>query len=230
MTDAGIKGAGSRPAQRWIVLSGVVGLAGALLVGAGEFALHFNPAGGYEDPEYRFWLTIDPGRLDLGYALTVFAAPLYLIGYWHLSRMLRPASKLLAGLFFAVGAYGFVIGAVWIGQRLFLGWIVHAIAAGDAAPDLLRNLAARNEVLVNFLRVAVAANSLIWIGLVASGRTRYPRWAVVFAPAVLLAAVFASYLWLRPVGVFLIPTAMNVVHTILFLVSIFISMNFRAAR
>lgn len=214
--------------RQWLVLSGVAGLAASLLVGAGEFALHFNPLGGYDDPQYRFWLPIDQTRLDIGHWLTVFAAPLYLVGYWHLAEMLKPASRLFARIFFLVGAYSFVIGAVWIGQRLFLSWIAQAVAAGEAAPALLSGLADRNELLIDLLRAAVALNSLIWIVLVASGRTWYPRWSVVFAPAILLALVFASYVWLRPVGVFLAPTAMNVAHGGLFLMSVLRSLSVRS--
>jgi hypothetical protein len=142
--------------------------------------------------------------------------------------MLKPASKLFAWTFFLVGAYSFVIGAVWIGQRLFLGWIAQAVAAGAAPPALLSGLADRNEFLIDLLRAAVALNSLIWIVLVASGRTRYPRWGVVFAPAILLALVFASYIWLRPVGVFLAPTAMNVAHGGLFMMSVLRSLSVRS--
>lgn len=214
--------------RQWLALSGVAGLAASLLVGAGEFALHFNPLGGYEDPHYRFWLSIDETRLDVGHWLTVFAAPLYLVGYWHLAEMLKPASRLFGWIFFLVGAYSFVVGAVWIGQRPFLAWVAQAVAKGEASPVLLSALADRNAVLINFLRAAVAFNSLIWIVLVASGRTWYPRWGVVFAPGILLALVFASNVWLRPFGLFLAPSAMNVAHGGLFLMSVLRSFSVRS--
>lgn len=209
--------------------AGLVGLFGASLVGIGEFCLQFNAGGGYEDPSYAYFATIARAQLDLGYALSVFAAPLYLVGYWHLKSMLAPASRVLAWLFFLIGAYSFVLGAVWIGQRPFLALTVQAIEAGEAAPALLAALAARNEILVNVLRGAVAFNSLIWIALILSGRSFYPRWMALFAPGILLAMVFAAYLWAPAIGVYLLPTAMNVVHVIVFALSLTVVIS-RQAR
>lgn len=203
-----------------ITETGIAGLMGACLVGIGEFCLQFSPGGGYEDPAYGFLAGIARADLDLGYMLSVFAAPLYLVGYWHLKSMLAPASRVFAWLFFLIGAYSFVLGAVWIGQRPFLALTVQSIEAGEATPALLAAFAARNEILVNVLRAAVAINGVIWIGLIVSGRSLYPRWMAAFAPGILLALVFAAYVWVPGVGVYLLATAMNVAHVIVFALSL----------
>lgn len=198
------------------VEAGLIGFMAAVFVGIGEFCLQFSPRGGYEDQSYAFFLDVGRAQLDLGYALTVFAAPLYLVGYWHLKTMLAPASRLAAWAFFLIGAYGFVIGAVWIGQRPLMALAVQSIAVGDAAPALLREFAARNEVLVNVLRAAVGVTSLIWIALILGGRTLYPRWMALLAPGILLAIVFALYVFTPTIGAYLLPTAMNAAHVVVF--------------
>ncbi|HCK84036.1 MAG TPA: hypothetical protein DHW63_05820 [Hyphomonadaceae bacterium] len=198
------------------VEAGLIGLIAASFVGIGEFCLQFSPHGGYEDQTYAFFLGVGRAQLDLGYALTVFAAPLYLVGYWHLKTMLAPASRLAAWAFFLIGAYAFVIGAVWIGQRPLMALTAQAIAAGGAAPALLEEFAARNEVLVSVLRAAVAITSLIWIALILGGRTLYPRWMALLAPGILLAAVFALYAFAPAIGVYVVPTAMNAAHLVVF--------------
>jgi hypothetical protein len=199
--------------------AGFIGLLAACFVGIGEFCLQFSPRGFYEDQAYGFFLDVGRAQLDLGYALSVFAAPLYLVGYWHLKTMLAPASRLAAWAFFLIGAYAFVIGAVWIGQRPFMALLVQAIAAGEAAPSLLTEYAVRNEILVNVLRAAMVLTSVIWIGLILSGRTLYPRWMALLAPAILLAGVFALYALAPAIGVYVLPTAMNAVHVVVFAMS-----------
>ena len=37
------------PNHRTIIITGIIGMAAAILVGAGEFMLHFSPAGDYAD-------------------------------------------------------------------------------------------------------------------------------------------------------------------------------------
>lgn len=212
------------------VEAGLIGLIAAVFVGIGEFCLQFSPRGGYEDPTYAFFLDVGLAQLNLGYALTVFAAPLYLVGYWHLKTMLAPASRLAAWAFFLIGAYGFVIGAVWIGQRPLMALATQAIAAGDAAPALLAEFAARNEVLVNVLRAAIAVTSLIWIALILGGRTLYPRWMALLAPGMLLAIVFALYLFAPAIGVYLLPTAMNAAHVVVFALSSAVAIAHAARR
>lgn len=210
--------------------AGLIGLLAAGFVGIGEFCLQFNPRGFYEDPAYGFFLEVGRAQLDLGYALSVFAAPLYLVGYWHLKTMLAPASRLAAWAFFLIGAYAFVIGAVWIGQRPFMALLVQAIAAGEASPSLLGAYASRNEILVNVLRAAVAITSVIWIGLILSGRSLYPRWMAVLAPALLLAGVFGLYALVPSIGIYVLPTAMNAVHIVVFAASTAIALARSAQR
>lgn len=201
------------------VEAGLIGLLAACFVGIGEFCLQFSPRGFYEDPAYGFFLDVGRAQLDLGYALSVFSAPLYLVGYWHLKTMLAPASRIGAWAFFLIGAYAFVIGAIWIGQRPFMALLVQAIAAGEAAPSLLTEYAVRNEILVSVLRAAVALTSVIWMALILSGRTLYPRWMALLAPALLLAGVFALYAFAPSIGVYVLPTAMNAAHLVVFAMS-----------
>ena len=57
------------------------------------------------------------------------AAPLYLLGYWHLTRNLAPRRPRLMLALFLLVAYAFIIAAVWIGQRIFIAEAVRS------APD-----------------------------------------------------------------------------------------------
>ncbi len=87
---------------------------------------------------------------------------------------------------------------------------------GAASPELLLRMAAHNEPLVNVLRVAMVAVSVLWVVLILRGRTALPKWMAAVNPATILALIFALY-WVAPgVGVYILPVAMNVTHVIIF--------------
>lgn len=199
---------------------GAAGLVGALLTGLGEGLLQFAPGADYTAPAYDYFALIDTPRQSLGHWLAVLAAPLYLLGYWHLTRNLAPnKARVALGLFLITG-YGFVLAIVWIGQRFFLAQTVKAIAAGQARPELLALFAAHNEPLVNALRLAVAIFSVAWIWFVATGQSRYPRWMAWFSPGLVLGAIFLAYFVAPSIGGWVLPTAMNTTHALVFSLSL----------
>lgn len=209
--------------RRGLRISGWLGLLGALGVGIGEFTMQFSPQGGYEVSDYGYFLEISSLRLAWGHFLGVFAAPLYLAGYLHVFLALRPAPAWLRWAVLLLGGYGFVIGGVWLGSRVYLALIAQA-AAGSAEPLLLGTLldqaAARNEPLIAVVRVLVGFASILLVVAIVSGRSLYPRWMALFNPIVLLGVIFASYFLLPSVGVYLLPTAMNVAHFVFFALSL----------
>ena len=205
----------------WVRLTGWIGLFAALLVGLGEFCLQYTPNGGVEDVEnYLYFNDISAERLSLGHFISVLAAPLYLIGYWHLSKNLEPGGKFLSSAFSCIGAYAFAVGTAWIGQRFFIATTVHEIAAGADLKSQLTLFAGHNEPFVNVLRLAMVLVSLIWIIQISRGRTNYPRWMAIFSPALLLATMFALYFFGTAVGLYVFPVAMNATHFIVFALSL----------
>lgn len=201
----------------WIRLSGWAGLLGALLVGIGEFSLQFTPNGGIEDmTSYLFFNDISAQRLSFGHFIAVLSAPLYLLGYFFLSKQLEPAGQKQSKLFFLIGAYAFAVGGAWIGQRFFIGSTVHAIADGAQIGGLLTLFSEHNEPFVNVLRIAMGLVSVLWIKLILSGQTRFPKWMAIFSPIALLALMFALYFFKTTLGLYVFPVAMNAAHFIVF--------------
>ncbi len=198
-------------------LAGWAGLLGALLVGIGEFSMQFTPNGGIEDvTNYLYFNDISESRLSFGHFIAVLSAPLYLLGYWFLSKNLESAGRLQSKAFFLIGAYAFVIGTAWIGQRFFLAATVHDIAAGQDIQPLLTTFSEHNEPFVNVLRVAMLLVSILWIKLIVSGKTAFPKWMAIFSPIVLLALMFALYFFNTTFGLYVFPVAMNATHFIIF--------------
>ena len=197
----------------WIRLSGWAGLFGAILVGIGEFSLQFTPNGGIEDmTSYLFFNDVSTERLSFGHFIAVLSAPLYLLGYYFLSKQLEPAGHKQSKLFFLIGAYAFAVGTAWIGQRFFIGTTVHAIADGTQASELLTTFSEHNEPFVNVLRLAMLIVSGLWIKLIVSGQTNFPKWMAIFSPIVLLALMFALYFFNTTLGLYVFPVTINAAH------------------
>jgi len=204
-----------------IVLTGVIGLLGAALTGAGEFILHYDSLARF-DVEYAFLGGISDQRSNTGHFVAMLGAPLYFIGCWHLRLMLKPASDRWSLLAFLVMAYGFAIGIVWIGSRASISALVNM----PVTPDLLRLIELydfRYETLLQVTRIAVLTLSIIFIALVARGRSHYPRWMALLNPILLIVASFLVYLFVPSIGKYLMPIALNVAFFILFAASIAIA-------
>ncbi|KCZ93479.1 hypothetical protein HJO_06480 [Hyphomonas johnsonii MHS-2] len=198
----------------------MAGLAGAVMTGLGEGLIQMVPGGVFTDPAYGYFLEISRSRLMVGHFLAIASAPLYLMGYWHLTGNLLPASPKIRFIIFAVCAWAFILATVWMGQRALLAATVQAIQVGGADPDLLARQVSLHEPLVNALRIVTTAFSIVWIAVILKGVSRYPRWMALFSPAALLALIFGFYTVAPEFGWLVLPTAMNTAHAVLFILSL----------
>jgi hypothetical protein len=209
--------------HRQLTTAGVLGLLAAILVGAGEFLLHFDALGRFaEGGAYEFMRGINENRTTIGHFLGVLIVPLYIIGFWHLMKMLEPANVLASRIAFVVMSYGIIIGAVWIGSRAGISTIVNSTSINNPA-SFISLYELRYENLLQVTRLAVLVFSGIFIWLVLSGRSHYPRWMALFNPIILILASFAIWAIVPVVGIYLMPIALNVAFALLFLFSIYYS-------
>ena len=198
-------------------LTGLMGLGGALLCGTGEFLLHFDPLARFSG--YDFMADISDARLTSGHFFAVVGVPLYFVGMWHIAQMLRPAGERLSRALFLIGCFGFLYGAMWMSSRASIGSLVHY-------PDLIANTKLvelyelRSETLLQVTRVTTLMISGIYIYMVLTGRSRYPKWMAATSPIVLLLANFVIYLVAPSIGKYVMPIALNVGFSVFFLLSL----------
>ncbi len=207
--------------RRYLIVTGIVGLIAAILVGAGEFLLHFDPLARFSETSYDFMLAASDHRQTIGHFLGVLGAPLYIVGCWHIYLMLKPANQMLAFVAFAVGAYGFVIGSDWISSRASVGALVHIQQSGVAVESLIQLYQERYESLLTVIRITTLTLSLIFIGLALTGRSNYQKWHALFNPILLLVGSFIVHFINPDIGKYLMPIALNVAFGVFFLLSIF---------
>lgn len=211
-----------------VFVAGLAGMLAAVLVGSAEFSLHFTPSLNYGGPAYEFFLGTSSARLTYGHFMAIFAAPMYFAGYWHLFQRMKPASAKARLAMMLLGIYSFAVGTVWIGSRVYPAILIQAreAAANDAARQQLSTLldtaSFYNETILIGLRIGVLSLSAIFVWIVATGRSCYPKWFAAFNPILLVIACFVVYFIVPSIGGYLMPIAMNVAHFVLFGVSLWL--------
>ncbi|MEP5341370.1 MAG: DUF6796 family protein [Algibacter sp.] len=202
---------------------GYLGLLASILVGLGEYFLHYssNILGHAENYEFFKFVPLD--NLTTGHFLAVIGLPFYFAGYIHIYRMLKSGNETLARLVLAIGFIAFAVGGIWIGSRTSIGNIVHLKDAIDTSTykKLLAHYTDHMEVLVQVLRIVIAALSVVFVIAILKGGTYYKKWMAIFNPIVILLLVFSTLFWAKGLAKHLAPIAMNVTHFILFSLSLY---------
>jgi hypothetical protein len=198
-------------------LTGLIGLVGAILCGTGEFLLHFDPLARFSG--YDFMADISDARLTAGHFFAVVGVPLYFVGMWHIAQMLKPSGEKLSSLLFLIGSFGFLYGAMWMSSRASIGSLVHypELIANTNLVDLYQ---LRSETLLQVTRVTTLVISGIYVYLVLTGTSRYPKWMAATSPIVLLLLNFVIYVVAPSIGKYVMPIALNVGFSVFFLLSL----------
>ena len=216
----------NKSSTKQLYVFGILGLIGAIGVGIGEFLLHYSPNGiGYNSNNFEFFNQISLDRLTLGHFIAISFTPFYIAGYYHLYLIFKDRSPNSAKAIFALGVIAFMIGGMWISSRAQLGYLVHKIAEfpnDTALQSLLEVYKNHAEILVKSLRIWIAAIAVLFVIPIVKGETIYPKWMAIFNPLVILISVLIIYTILPKVGYFIGPIAMNIVHFIIFGLSLII--------
>jgi len=212
--------------QSKLILTGLLGLLAAILVGIGEYLLHFDELARFTSGGYDFMKDIPAARSTLGHFFGVFGATLYPIGCFHIYLMLKPANSKVALMAFFISSFGFIVGAVWIGSRASVSALTQLPESAEIA-GLIELYDLRYESLLNVIRLTTLVLSIIIIWLALTGRSHYPKWMAIFSPIVLLISNFILF-WLVPeIGKHSMPIALNVAFFIFFLLSLLCALRVR---
>ncbi|MFD1014772.1 DUF6796 family protein [Winogradskyella rapida] len=202
---------------------GYLGLFASILVGLGEYFLHYSPSILEHSEAYTFFKDVPLDHLSIGHFLAVIGIPFYFAGYIHIYRMLKPGNKILAQLVLAIGFVAFTVGGVWIGSRASIGNIVHLQDAMSPVvyQDLLAHYTKHMEILVQALRVIIATLSVAFAIAILKGGTFYKKWMAIFNPIVILILLVVLGQLIPAIGKHMLPILMNVTHFVLFALSLY---------
>jgi hypothetical protein len=121
-------------------------------------------------------------------------------------------------------SYGIIIGSVWIGSRAGISAIVNSTLIVDPI-SFISLYELRYENLLQVTRLATLVFSIIFIWLVLTGRSHYPRWMALLNPICLILVSFVIWLVAPGIGIYLMPIALNVAFSLLFMFSIYYSIK-----
>ena len=167
-----------------------VGLAGALLMFAGDMLLYYSPQdfryGPKSSAKERISAVIDvmkelPGRrVMLGGMIGPAAAFLYCVGFYHIVLMSDERSRAPAMTAFLLSCLGIIAGGAYHSHCAYLGFL-----GGEENRDALDTVMRYFQKLPLILYAGEGIGFLLLAVLIVTGKTVLPRWMVLLSPGVL---------------------------------------------
>ena len=191
-----------------------LGILASILVGLGEYLLHFLPDG--PPGEVSMLEHVPLARASKGHFFAVFGAPLYFAGYFGLKEFFKKSNVMLANFLFILGGLAFFFGSIWISSRYFGAEVLQKSQGTPDYAFYLKSYEDHYQILVWVLRIIIALLSIVYVLLILKNKQGLPKWLAFFNPIVLLIIIISSLFWFKPLGVHIAPIAMNVTHFIFF--------------
>ena len=167
-----------------------IGLAGALLMFAGDMLLYYTPedfaCGPKSSAEERINAIIDvmkelpAGRVMAGGMIGPIAAFLYCIGFYHIVLMTNEQTYTLAMAAFLLSCFGIIIGGAYHSHCAYLG-----LLGDDGGRNALNAAMKYFQKMPLILYAGEGLGFLLLIFLIVTGRTVLPRWIFLLSPGML---------------------------------------------
>ena len=167
-----------------------IGLAGALLMFAGDMLLYYTPedfaCGPKSSAEERINAIIDvmkelpAGRAMAGGMIGPIAAFLYCIGFYHIVLMTNEQTYTLAMAAFLLSCFGIIIGGAYHSHCAYLG-----LLGDDGSRNALNAAMKYFQKMPLILYAGEGIGFLLLIFLIVTGKTVLPRWIFLLSPGML---------------------------------------------
>lgn len=168
----------------------IVGLAGALLLFAGDMLLYYTP----EDFAYdsksssaeRIQTIVDvmkelpAKRVMAGGMIGPVSAFLYCVGFYHIVLMTDERMKALAMAAFLFSCFGIITGGAYHSHCAYLG-----LLGADRFADALKAVQKYFQKLPLLFYAGEGIGFLLLAVLIVSGHTILPRWMFLLSPGIL---------------------------------------------
>lgn len=167
-----------------------IGLAGALLMFAGDMLLYYTPedfaCGPKSSAEERINAIIDvmkelpAGRVMAGGMIGPIAAFLYCIGFYHIVLMTNEQTYTFAMAAFLLSCFGIIIGGAYHSHCAYLG-----LLGDDGGRNALNAAMKYFQKMPLILYAGEGIGFLLLIFLIVTGKTVLPRWIFLLSPGML---------------------------------------------
>ena len=167
-----------------------IGLAGALLMFAGDMLLYYTPedfaCGPKSSAGERINAIIDvmkglpTRRVMAGGMIGPIAAFLYCIGFYHIVLMTNEQTYTLAMAAFLLSCFGIIIGGAYHSHCAYLG-----LLGDDGGRNALNAAMKYFQKMPLILYAGEGIGFLLLIFLIVTGKTVLPRWIFLLSPGML---------------------------------------------
>jgi hypothetical protein len=167
-----------------------IGLAGALLMFAGDMLLYYTPedfaCGPKSSAGERINAIIDvmkelpAGRVMAGGMIGPIAAFLYCVGFYHIVLMTNEQTYTLAMAAFLLSCFGIIIGGAYHSHCAYLG-----LLGDDGGRNALNAAMKYFQKMPLILYAGEGIGFLLLIFLIVTGKTVLPRWIFLLSPGML---------------------------------------------
>ncbi|WP_419420635.1 DUF6796 family protein [Legionella sp. D16C41] len=208
------------------IITGLISCFSAILLGLGEFLL--VPGIANDNRSFpSFSLASSPKYLKRGYFIFVLTAPFYVLGFWHLYKMLEPGAGILPLTIVFLAGYSFIIQLAWVSLRTIISLIVKTQLGPKHLTSLMQGYQFYDKTLLGIMRFILQVYSVFFIYLVWQGATNYPIWMIIFNPIVLLTLIFIVYMILPSIGKYLMPISVHIANAIFFALSTYLAFRLK---
>ncbi len=167
-----------------------VGLAGALLMFAGDMLLYYTPedfaCGPKSSEEEKMNAIVDvmkglsTRRVMAGGMVGPIAAFLYCVGFYHIVLMTNEQTHTLAMAAFLLSCFGIITGGAYHSHCAYLG-----LLGDDRNRDALNIAMKYFQKMPLILYTGEGLGFLLLIFLILTGKTVLPRWMFLLSPGIL---------------------------------------------
>ena len=131
----------------------LMGLIGTMIVGTGEYLLHFTPEG--PKGEVEMLLNVPLNRARYGHFISIIGIPFYFAGYYGILKLFESSHAFYAKCLFVCGILSFTYGGIWISSRYYAALILQSFYNTVDYQSLLVAYEENYQVLVWVLRVLI---------------------------------------------------------------------------
>ncbi|MEO1435106.1 MAG: DUF6796 family protein [Bacteroidota bacterium] len=185
-----------------------IGMFASLLGCVSDGLLLYTPDAVYHEMDFQFFTDISKIRLLIGQYLGIFSIPFCLMGFWWLTRGLRPWNENAPWYAFSMMIIAMFLGVAYHACLPLVAMQVQSLGGVEFVRAFFMPLGTTFALLYFLLSLAFLLTILF-------RETLFPRWLIWFNPIVTYLVCLAFYLWVPSIGNFLIVAGFNLANLIL---------------
>jgi hypothetical protein len=211
---------------RFVLIMGLIGIAGVLLTIASDFILIGRPSSGraFFKLGTESMADLSQWRITIGAFIGIIVIPLQIAGLTTIYYGLKPAGKVKALITVLTTAHTLMMAVAFHTSYAFIasGWnLYYEIGIGDKiAGKMIHRFAYYWKLIIIIMAIELIFSSAFYVFLILKGKTLYPKWMALFSPICLLFYTYPMVLIAPdPIGGFLAPAFLNLATLVFFILS-----------